>query len=528
MDTPIPRRGLIATILLLMAAAFLLPHLARPPQLQEGRVLAGPPAWTGLAGLDDLRHRTDAYVADRFPARPFLIGYLNLARLGIGDSGSDRVLAGRDGWLFYNDGSRLGPARGVGAVDDAQAAEWLRGLSGRVEALQGRPYLVVVPPAKETIYPEFGPAWYEGPNPGRTSLRLAQLAARTEPGRVVHLHDAVAAVKAAGVPAFSRHDTHWTGDAAYAGYAQIMAGLRAQGVKAQTRPLSDFRPVVNGVNPPRDLALMLGVASFVPISYRGYVDPAAGGYRTTWLSERRGWTAPQVVDTGQAGKPTLLLTRDSFSNALTPFLLGHFSRVILTHIDDGFWRQDLIDRFHPDVVMLEVQEHGLGFVMRGSPAVSEAAEARIEAALPRAPAHGPLAPSAPSRGRFAALARAGAAFAGLDSAVPTPGCNVDQALLDARGLAVAGWISDLSVKASPTEGAARLTGPAGDFVQPLPIDQARPDVAAAFKRPVAQPSGFATSLSVEGLPAGTYGLRVYRRAASGWIGCQGPQGLVRP
>nr|QQZ50462.1 hypothetical protein JKL49_02210 [Phenylobacterium glaciei] len=112
-----------------------------------------------------------------------------------------------------------------------------------------------------------------------------------------------------------------------------------------------------------------------------------------------------MVDTGLAGKPTLLLTRDSFSNALTPFLLGHFSRVVLTHIDDGFWRQDLIDRFHPDLVMLEVQEHGLGFSMRGAPSVSEAAERRIEAVLPKAPTHGPLARSAPSRGRFKALGR---------------------------------------------------------------------------------------------------------------------------
>ncbi|WP_340646321.1 hypothetical protein [Phenylobacterium sp.] len=529
MEKPVPRPGLIVIVLILMAAAFLLRPVMKPPQLQEGRVLAGPPTWSGLAKLDDLRHQTDAWVADRFPARPYLIGWLNAARLTIGDSGSDRVLAGRDGWLFYNDGTRLAPARAKPPLTDADAAEWLRGLSGRIEALerQGVAYLVVVPPAKETIYPQFGPSWYPGPSPRRTSLELARLAARTEPGHVLHLRDPVLAVANAGQEAFSRHDTHWTGDAAYAGYAAIMQRLRAQGMDQATRPLSDFRPVVNGVNPPRDLALMLGVASFVPIHYRGYVDPAADAHRTTWLSERRGWIAPQVVDTGQAGKPTLLLTRDSFSNALTPFLLGHFSRVILTHIDDGFWRQDLIDRFHPDVVMLEVQEHGLGFAMRGSPSLSEVAEARIERALPRAPTHGPLAPSAPSRGRFVPVASA-PAFAGLDAATASPGCNVDQALMDDRALVLSGWISDLSTKASPQDGAARLSGPAGDFVYPLQIDQARPDVAAFFKRAVAQPSGFAISLNLQGLPSGTYDLRVYRRRLSGWIGCAGPKGLLRP
>lgn len=530
MEKPVPRPGLIATILILVAAAFLVRPLMKPPQLQEGRVLAGPPAWTEAAELDDLRHQTDAWVADRFPARPYLIGWLNLARLAIGDSGSDRVLAGRDGWLFYNDGTRLGPARAKPPLTDAEAAEWLRGLSGRVEALQakGAAYLVVVPPAKETIYPQFGPSWYSGPSPQRSSLTLAGLAARTEPGHVVHLRDPVLAVASSGVEAFSRHDTHWTGDAAYAGYAAIMQKLRAQGLDQPTRPLSDFQPVVNGVNPPRDLALMLGVASFVPIHYRGYVDPAATGYRTAWLSARRGWIAPQVVDTGQAGKPTLLLTRDSFSNAVTPFLLAHFSRVVLTHIDDGFWRQDLIDRFQPDVVMLEVQEHGLGFAMRGSPLVSEAAEARIEQALPNAPTHGALAPSAPSRGRFVPVSAAPPALAGLEASIPMPTCAVDQALMNARGLVIAGWISDLSPEPRPTEGAVRLSGPAGDFVQPLEMNQARPDVAAYFKRPVVEPSGFAGALNIRGLPPGIYDLRVYRRSATGWIGCTGPKGLVRP
>ncbi len=528
MDAPIPRRGLIAIIIILMTGLLLIDKVIAPPLLQEGRVMAGPPAWTGMAHLAAFRRQTEDYISDRFPARHHLIGTLNYVRMQFGDSGTDRVLVGRDGWLFYNDGSKLGLARGKPPLTDAQAAEWLRGLSGRVESLPGRIYLVVVPPAKDTIYPQFGPHWYEGPSPRRAGLTLANLAARTEPGHVIHLRGPVQAVANSGVGAFSRHDTHWTGDGAYAGYVAVMAQLRALGLDQPTRPLSDFVIKTPGPQPPRDLAMMLGVASFYPLDYRSYIDPKSPPKTITWLSDRRGWNAPQVVDTGEVGKPTLLMTRDSFSNALNPFLLGHFSRVILTHIDDGFWRQDLIDRFQPDVVMLQVQEHGLVSTMYGSPAVSEAAEARIQAALPKAPTQGPLAPSAPSRGRFETLAAAGVAFDGLDAAVPAAGCNVDKALMDARGLMVSGWVSDLSTIAGLGQGAIRLTGPAGDFVQPLEVNQTRPDVVAYFKSPVAQPSGFFASLNIQKLPPGTYDLRIYRRAASGWMGCAGPKGLVRP
>ncbi|MET0272055.1 MAG: hypothetical protein ABW360_03610, partial [Phenylobacterium sp.] len=96
------------------------------------------------------------------------------------------------------------------------------------------------------------------------------------------------------------------------------------------------------------------------------------------------------VDTGQDGKPVLLMTMDSFSNALLPFLYGHFSRVILAHNAEGPWREDLIARFHPDVVMLEITEAGCARAATPAPPASEAARRRIDAALaaplPRAPA----------------------------------------------------------------------------------------------------------------------------------------------
>lgn len=528
MVKPVPRPGLIVTLLVLMIAAFVLPRLFKPPKFQENRVLAAAPTLTTAGGLDAFRKQADAFVADRFPPRPFLIGYLNFARLMLGDSGADRVLVGRDGWLFYDDLTALSAARGVGAIEDAQAADWLRGLAGRTEALGGRPYLVVVPPTKEIVYPEKGPAWYPGPSPRRTSLRLVELAATAQPGSVLYLLDDVAALKARSGPAFSRHDTHWTGDAAYAGYVRIMSRLRALGFDQPTRPLSDFRYGQKGVPLPRDLALMLAVASFVDVSYREYYDPDAPAMTTTWLSERRGWPAPHVVDTGLAGKPTLLLTRDSFSNALTPFLMSHFSRVILTHIDDGLFRKDLIDRFQPDIVMLEVQEHGLGASMGGALPVSAAAEARIEAALARSPGSGSPRASFVVRGRFKPLSSSGAAFAGLDAAAPTILCNVEQATLDARSLMLSGWISDLSSQPRSTDAAVRLSGPSGDYVHPLVTYQPRPDVATYFKRTIASPSGFNASLSVIGLPQGSYGVRVYRRAPTGWIVCQGLQTLVRP
>ena len=96
---------------------------------------------------------------------------------------------------------------------------------------------------------------------------------------------------------------------------------------------------------------------------------------TNLFSGRRGFTKRLTAVTAFPG------SRDSFSAALLPFLEGHFSRIVLAHNQDGFWRTDLIERFHPDVVVSEVVESGTRYIMAGGPPASDAARARISAAL---------------------------------------------------------------------------------------------------------------------------------------------------
>ena len=493
-----------------MVAAFALPALLPKPDLREGRTLAPVPQLTG--DLTEVRRQTDAYVADNFPARRHLISALNFARLQFGVSGSDKVLIGREGWLFYNDGSLLGHGRGVYRLGEDAARSHLVNIQARAEYLQARNagYLVVAPPVKEAIYPELAPAWFRL-DPTRYSNAVAELANEAMPGRVLHLETAMEAAKAEGVTTFSRHDTHWTGDGAYVGYQAIMQALRAQGLREAARPLSDFR--ANDSNPkrPRDLAQMIGVAGYVPIHYRAYEDPAAATWKTTWLGgDRRDFTAPQIIDTGAVGKPVLMMQRDSFSIALLPFLTGHFSRVVLTHIDDGYWRPDLIERFKPDFVILEVQEAGLGTVLSPAPAPAPApiqrAYPQIEAALQKARTLRPL--QATERPEF-------------ERAAAAPGCAVDLVEASRGDMHVVGWISYLRAEPGPGRAVVRLRGAAGDFMQEIAVDRPRSDLQRAFGRPIGNPSGFDVQLSSAAMPADAYELAVYRASSDGWIICRG-------
>lgn len=368
-----------------VAGAFALPLAAGPPpDLQENRPLAPAPDLQRAGRLTDLRHAADAYVADHFPPRPWLIAAVNRLRLALGASGSAQVVVGHRGWLFSDDGSHLGAARGAPPLTDAEASQWLAGLAGRAAALrEGRAaYVVLSPPVKEAIYPGLAPDWFDL-DTNRAAVTLARLARASGAGSVVYPYGELGDAAHDGVKVYAAHDTHWTGLGAYVGYAALMRALQAQGVGSGPRPRSDFREVrASAVNKPRNLALMLGVASLVDVDYPELADPAAEErLSVTPLSARQDWTAPRVIDTGAAGKPVLLLTMDSFSNALLPLLYGDFSRIVVAHNQDGAWRPDLVARFHPDAVVTEVIESGLRQAMAGSPAAPASALAPIAAAV---------------------------------------------------------------------------------------------------------------------------------------------------
>lgn len=376
---------LIAATAAVIAAGFALPYVLPTPVLQENRALSPAPAWPKAPGdLTAFRKGADAWVADHFPARTQLIASLNVLRYRLGVSGSPRVIVGGDGWLFSDDGSHMGAARGDPGLSEAQVRSWLYGLAGRTEELraEGRAYVVLAPPMKETVYPSHAPGWFRL-DPNRPAETLSRLAVASGAGEVVYPYADLDQQADWGLHVYDRYDTHWTGLGAYHGYVALMRSLARQGLTEGPRPLESFSERTDTPigDTPRDLSLMLGVASFVTPNFPQFSDPVtAQGVRITYLSGHD-WNGLRVIDTGQAGKPVLLMTVDSFSNALMPFLYSHFSRIVTAHNQDGFWRPDLIARFQPDIVAIEVLESGLPAVMDQARPPSSETVARIDRAV---------------------------------------------------------------------------------------------------------------------------------------------------
>jgi hypothetical protein len=337
-----------------------LPRLVRP-ELGENRVLAGLPAFpNNVANLRAYPKKMDAYVIDNFPARPYFISALNYLRYKAGYSGTSRILVGSNGWLFYDDGGHLDQARDAAPLSTKQRQAWVTTLAGRVDQLRSMNavYVVLSAPVKELIYPEKVPRWARKGH-GDAELLEADARAVSYPN-LLGLRSTLIKERQTHPDIYTRYESHWTGYGARAAYVALCERLTELGFAIEPTPASDFSFTDAHA---KDLARMLGISSLIQPYFPRFQHPIQASLKETYLSQTGDPNRPHIIETGLAGKPTLQITADSFGGELLNFLYPHFSRLIVSHPQDGFYREDLISTYHPDVVILEVVEFGLRHAM---------------------------------------------------------------------------------------------------------------------------------------------------------------------
>ena len=347
--------GIVSILLLMHFPGVLFPER----QVTENRRLAAMPAWP--ASLRDIRsfpRAIDAFVKDHFPARTRLIGRLNWLRYLVGDSGIGRVIVGKQGWLYYDNGTHLGMVGALprkGEIDrwTAQIDQWTRAV-----AKGGGHFYLLIPPDKERVYPEYAPSWHV-PLPNPPAEQLTRAAETRGLENVLYLLPEMLRVKSESPPAYGPYDTHWTGHAAHAAYLALAEHLRTTDSPIAAWPLARY---TRSYKTRDDLQLMLGIQGWItaaPFPMLHHHETATR-MKTTPLTA----TSRFMDNPGNADGPVILFTGDSFNVALLPVLQPHFRRIIFAHHNDGIFRSDLIDRFAPDVVVLEVVERDVVQLLR--------------------------------------------------------------------------------------------------------------------------------------------------------------------
>lgn len=366
--------SLIAGVVTVVMVVHLFPLFkVSEPELSENRVLASAPLLPkSFSDWAVLPKKLDAFAIDQFPLRTHMITFLNYVRYTLGYSGSKKIIVGQNGWLFYDDGNHLVLMSGELILDKASINAWVSGFSQRVEYLNRKnvKFYFMVAPVKEDIYPEYRPRWMPEQ---RVNTEVDEIISASKSAGFDQIIDPREAIfqERHNQKLYDEYDTHWTGLGAYIAYTQLIGRMSKDFPGMQPSPLAAFTPVTppkGGV--PRDLSLMLGIADFVPhdrISFAGMLPHPVE--KTTFLSDNHSWVAPQVLHTDTKNGKTLILLRDSFSTELLPFLKDHFETIVMAHVQDGFFRADLIERFKPDAVAIVIIETGVRHTMGMMPSL---------------------------------------------------------------------------------------------------------------------------------------------------------------
>ena len=264
----------IATIVLFFSLIWLpvvqtiVPFIKEPPN-SERRALAPLPTIHQLTydAIKSYRRNLQNYFNDNLGFRRLMIQWSSLVKIGVLDmSLINNVIVGENGWLFYNN-----PKDGTGIRDflgkENFSSEQLETIRTNLKQIQddlsekGIHFLLIIPPNKQSIYPEYLPERIRN-NAGKTRLdQLDRYLKENSDVNLLEMRSALLASKGS-YPVYLRTDTHWTSFGAYLAYKTIMTDIIKLYVNISVLDWREVSITTHSAPGSGDLAGMLSMAGF--------------------------------------------------------------------------------------------------------------------------------------------------------------------------------------------------------------------------------------------------------------------------
>ncbi|HEY6145812.1 MAG TPA: glycosyltransferase [Solirubrobacterales bacterium] len=260
----------------------------------------------------------------------------------------DRVVVGREGWLFLREDRNDALGQHTGRVkfsseDKESLAALLRERRAVVES-HGCIWITAVVPDKEAVYAEFLPP--EVAPAARRPVHDFLEIADAEGAAAIYLLDDLQAAKAQG-DLYMRTDTHWNHRGSFVAYQAVCREIAARGLELEVvdqRSISWIEQPVQGD---------LGSKLYPEIAEGTDVFPRlAGEVRGALVYDNRVRNHGMVLIHERRDRddlPSCLVLGESFAPPLVNFLKESFGRVVFVHT--SMLVADLIERLRPDVVL---------------------------------------------------------------------------------------------------------------------------------------------------------------------------------
>jgi len=295
-------------------------------------------------------------ISENFHWRRELINFYTSFRLNIGDSVYSNAIIGKNGWIFYTGDRSIAGYQNIDALNNKKLMNFKRKLDSLNADLKARgiTLLVVIPPNKSTIYPQYMPN--EIPVLGQRSS-LDQFVDYMKSNGDAFILDLRPVLLDAGrsQAIYYKTDTHWNDLGAYYGYIKILRALELDYPLLTPRPLSDFKYTYVG-DSVRDLPLLMGLSKHTEENWI-LIPSFANQLEESKIALPDGRYIRTVINTDRQ-LPKLLVFGDSFYDSLAHFIEPHFSTVktIPFKYEKGIWSLDWIQRENPDIVIIEIVE----------------------------------------------------------------------------------------------------------------------------------------------------------------------------
>jgi alginate O-acetyltransferase complex protein AlgJ len=326
-----------------------------PPS--ENRLLAAyPQRPDGVAGLEKFQSGWEAYFNDHFGCRKVLVRWHNKLKWSLFEEKNARnVLMGTGGWMFASEKRMVEHFRGALPFTELELNDWQKLLERRRDwlAQRGIKYLFVLAPDKQSIYPEYLPAWLKDLG-GQT--KVDQFFAHMKAHSAVEVLDLrpslIAAKKSA--PVYLKTDTHWNQFGSFIACENVIQTLARHQLPGLVYVALDSFDRTNRLAVGGDLVDMRGIRISMAESNAVFFTPKPGlPALETFIP-----TGEHVKDLAIAKNPhgngLAIIYTDSFGRGWIHFLSYQFGEA------DFFWQYHLdgplIERRKPVVVVNEMLE----------------------------------------------------------------------------------------------------------------------------------------------------------------------------
>lgn len=345
-------------------AVSLIPLVAMPfykkPQSGETRIMKkkpeliqnGKPNFEFFTQLDD-------FFSDNFAYRLEMVNLNELLYTAVLNHSTNRqVILGKDGWLYFEE--TVSDYIGKTNITLEQTERLVTILSLQSEYLKskGIEYIFTAAPNKNSVYPQFMPdRIIKSRSP--SSLEILAGALKSSDVHYTDLHSALLDAKKTGY-LYHKTDTHWNDLGARAAANRLMNDIKSLLSEFEFNGFENARAA--RTTTPGDLKKML-----FPLA-----KSANEGYTTLTLDNiytvKGPYRSPQdtrITTTSRANPKRIVMFRDSFGDALIPFISNNFgyayySKEFPVNLSD-------IDSHGPDIVVYEIAQRNIPKLLERAP-----------------------------------------------------------------------------------------------------------------------------------------------------------------